>query len=338
MMRRGFTSPPAKYDSGARSPPAPRRAPTATTSARQGRHLQPARDGGRRSPRCSNTSRRAHRPDGDRDHRPDTIAGAEVARQLAEGGLPVRSSSGRSATRETTVGLFLDTAVPPGLSAAATIAAIHREAGSPSPHPFFNDRPRLPPEKMDSVRQVLASPAGRRGGGGQQHPFLELANRRARRFAARHELARARRVGRAYRPRRRQGFTRFTAAARRICAARSSPAQSRPAPRATRRPTSSPTCASGWTTASARRSRCRGRAARNWRSAPSAPRRRSRPKPTPHRTPPLTGRLPTAQALRAGVGSSILALPPSSLRCPQEPAYSTPGPSEQPQRRCASRR
>lgn len=121
------------------------------------------------------------------DH--DTIAGAEVARRLArDGDYPFEVIVGEEVTTRDghIVGLFLTAAVPPGLSAAATVDAIHAQGGLAfAPHPFFKDRPRRDRRAMDGVGRVLPHLAVDAVEVDNSTPFLELANRRARRYAVR---------------------------------------------------------------------------------------------------------------------------------------------------------
>ncbi len=195
MMRRGFDSPLAKYDSEAcptaspsDSPPPRRPDPY---SGKADLHLHTTYSDGEPSV-AALLEHVAARTDltviAITDH--DTIAGAEVARWLArERAYPFEVIVGEEVTTREghIVGLFLDTAVPPGLSAAATVAAIHAQGGLAfAPHPFFNDRPRRDRRKMDSIGQVLAGLPVDAVEVDNSTPFLELANLRARRFAARH--------------------------------------------------------------------------------------------------------------------------------------------------------
>lgn len=124
------------------------------------------------------------------DH--DTIAGAEVARRLAaERAYPFEVIVGEEvSTRDGhIVGLFLERAVPPGRGAADTIAAIHGQGGLAfAPHPFFNDRPRRKRRTMDSVGGILPDLPVDAVEVDNSTPFLEWANRRARRFCARYGL------------------------------------------------------------------------------------------------------------------------------------------------------
>lgn len=124
------------------------------------------------------------------DH--DTIAGAEVARRLAQdGGYPFEVIVGEEVTTRDghLVGLFLERAVPPGLSAAATVDAIHAQGGLAfAPHPFFDDRPRRDRRPMAGVGGLLRELPVDAVEAINGAPFLGRANRRARRFAARHRL------------------------------------------------------------------------------------------------------------------------------------------------------
>ena len=124
------------------------------------------------------------------DH--DTIAGAEMARQFARrDGYPVEIIIGEEVTTREghIVGLFLREAIPAGLSAAATIAAIHAQGGLAfAPHPFFNDHPRRQRRKMDSIGHLAASLPLDAIEVDNSTPCLEWANLQARRFALRHGL------------------------------------------------------------------------------------------------------------------------------------------------------
>jgi predicted metal-dependent phosphoesterase TrpH len=124
------------------------------------------------------------------DH--DTIAGAEKARQFAwRDGYPVEIIVGEEVTTRDghIVGLFLREAIPPGLSAAATVAAIHAQGGLAfAPHPFFNDHPRRQRRKMDSIGHLAATLPLDAIEVDNSTPCLEWANLQARRFALRHGL------------------------------------------------------------------------------------------------------------------------------------------------------
>lgn len=124
------------------------------------------------------------------DH--DTIAGAEVARRLAEErAYPFEIIVGEEVTTRDghIVGLFLDRAVPPGRGAAATVDAIHAQGGLAfAPHPFFHDRPWRERRTMDSVGRILADLPVDALELDNSTPFLEWANFRARRFNARYHL------------------------------------------------------------------------------------------------------------------------------------------------------
>lgn len=124
------------------------------------------------------------------DH--DTIAGAELARQLVtHGNYPFEVIIGEEVTscEGHIVGLFLEAPVPPGLSAAETIAAIHAQGGLAfAPHPFFHDRPRRQRRTMDGVGTLAAALPFDAIEADNSTPGLEWANFRARRFAARHRL------------------------------------------------------------------------------------------------------------------------------------------------------
>ena len=124
------------------------------------------------------------------DH--DTIAGAQLARKLlAERAYPFEIIVGEEITSREghVVGLFLQEVVPPGLSAADTIAAIHAQGGLAfAPHPFFNDRPWRARRAMDSVGALAGSLPFDAIEVDNSTPCLEWANARARRFAARHDI------------------------------------------------------------------------------------------------------------------------------------------------------
>lgn len=69
------------------------------------------------------------------DH--DVIEGAQRARELAPAGLTVIVGEEILTREGDCLGLFLEQAVPPGLSLAETIAAIHEQGGLAGlPHPF----------------------------------------------------------------------------------------------------------------------------------------------------------------------------------------------------------
>ena len=124
------------------------------------------------------------------DH--DTIAGAEFARRIARRGrYPVEVIVGEEVTTRDghLVGLFLSEAIPPGMSAAETVAAIHAQGGVAfAPHPFFNDRPRRRRRTMDSIGHLAAALPLDAIEVENSTPGLEWANVRARRFALRHRL------------------------------------------------------------------------------------------------------------------------------------------------------
>jgi predicted metal-dependent phosphoesterase TrpH len=124
------------------------------------------------------------------DH--DTIAGAEAARRLAaRGRYPVEVIIGEEVTTRQghIVGLYLREAIPPGLSAADTVAAIHAQGGLAfAPHPFFSDRPIRQRRTMDSIGQLAAELPLDAIEVENSTPFLQRANVRARRFALRHGL------------------------------------------------------------------------------------------------------------------------------------------------------
>ncbi len=121
------------------------------------------------------------------DH--DTIAGALEAQEiLRRGSYPFEVVVGEEvSTREGhLVGLFLHERIPPGLSAADSVAAIHAQGGFAfAPHPFFRwrqieGRPitmvglgaMIRDLRLDAVETINAT------------PFLSSANRRAAHFNA----------------------------------------------------------------------------------------------------------------------------------------------------------
>lgn len=118
------------------------------------------------------------------DH--DTIAGARVARRLArDEGYPFEVVIGEEVTTREghLVGLFLRRAVPPGLSAAAAIDAIHAQGGLVfAPHPFFRDRPWRARRAMDGIGALLNRLPVDAIEIDNGTPLLEWANWRARRF------------------------------------------------------------------------------------------------------------------------------------------------------------
>lgn len=124
------------------------------------------------------------------DH--DTIAGAELAQQLvAQRRYPFEVIVGAeiSSREGHIVGLFLRENVTRGLSAAATVAAIHAQGGLAfAAHPFFRDRPLRHRRAMDSVGALAAALPFDAIEVDNSTPFLQRANRRARRFAAAHTL------------------------------------------------------------------------------------------------------------------------------------------------------
>lgn len=124
------------------------------------------------------------------DH--DTIAGAEAAQRLArQGRYPVEVIIGEEVTTKEghIVGLFLREAIPPRLSAAETVAAIHAQGGLAfAPHPFFNDRPMRQRRKMDSIGRLAAELPLDALEVDNSTPCLEWANIRARRFAQHHGI------------------------------------------------------------------------------------------------------------------------------------------------------
>ncbi len=116
------------------------------------------------------------------DH--DTIAGALRLRELADGYRIVVGEEISSADGDL-IGLFLERAVPPGLSGEETIARIHEQGGVVSvPHPFSRNRrfrirraalERLVP-LVDCIETFNAREAFARD------------NRRAAAFAAQHAI------------------------------------------------------------------------------------------------------------------------------------------------------
>jgi len=124
------------------------------------------------------------------DH--DTIAGAELAQQLvARHGYPFEVIVGAeiSSREGHIVGLFLRENVARGLSAAATVAAIHAQNGLAfAAHPFFHDRPLRHRRTMDSVGALAGKLPFDAIEVDNSTPFLEKANLRARHFAAAHTL------------------------------------------------------------------------------------------------------------------------------------------------------
>jgi len=117
------------------------------------------------------------------DH--DTIVGALRLRELADGYRIVVGEEISSADGDL-IGLFLERAVPPGLSGEETIARVHDQGGIVSvPHPFSRNRrfrirraalERLAPQ-VDCIETFNAREA-----------FAE-DNRRAAGFAERHGIA-----------------------------------------------------------------------------------------------------------------------------------------------------
>lgn len=121
------------------------------------------------------------------DH--DTIAGALQAQRLVSAGdYPFEVVIGEEvSTRDGhIIGLFLERTVPAGLSAAATVVLIHAQGGLAfAPHPFFNDRPWRNRRAMDGIGRLLATLPLDAIEVDNSTPFLEWANFRARRWAAR---------------------------------------------------------------------------------------------------------------------------------------------------------
>ncbi len=125
------------------------------------------------------------------DH--DTIAGAELARQLVtQRGYRFEVIVGAEITSREghIVGLFLQGPIAPGQGAAATVAAIHAQGGLAfAPHPFFRDRPRRQRRAMDALGTLTARLPFDAIEVDNSTPFLEWSNLRARRFAQRHSLS-----------------------------------------------------------------------------------------------------------------------------------------------------
>jgi len=124
------------------------------------------------------------------DH--DTIVGAELAQQLvARHRYPFEVIVGAeiSSCEGHIVGLFLRENVARGLTAVATVAAIHAQGGLAfAAHPFFRDRPLRHRRAMDSVGALAGQLPFDAIEVDNSTPFLERANLRARRFAAAHAL------------------------------------------------------------------------------------------------------------------------------------------------------
>ncbi len=124
------------------------------------------------------------------DH--DTVAGALQARTLiAEIDTPLEVIVGSEISSQEghIVALFIEEAIPAGLSATKTIAAIHEQGGLAfAAHPFFNDRPWRNRRKMDSMGRLAASLPLDAIEVDNSTPFLEWANRRAKYFARQHRL------------------------------------------------------------------------------------------------------------------------------------------------------
>lgn len=124
------------------------------------------------------------------DH--DTIAGARWARELAaRRGAAVEVIVGEevSSAEGHIVGLWLREPVPPGMSAAATVAAIHAQGGLAfAAHPFFRarrpSRPGAP--MMQGVGRLLKQVPFDAVEVINGTPCLQVANLKARRFNRRH--------------------------------------------------------------------------------------------------------------------------------------------------------
>ena len=119
------------------------------------------------------------------DH--NTIEGAVQAAALAPRfGVAVIVGEEVSSQGGHILGLFLEERVPPGLSAAETIAAIHRQGGiAIAPHPFYRARrsrgtARRP--AMESVHQLAGELPFDAIEVINGTPFLGPANRRAQQF------------------------------------------------------------------------------------------------------------------------------------------------------------
>ena len=120
------------------------------------------------------------------DH--DTIAGAQQAQALVVArGLPVEVIVGEEITSRDghIVGLWLREVVPPGLSAAETVAAVHAQGGLAfAAHPFFRSRrPARPGAPMiEGVGRLLKRVAFDAVEVINGTPCLQVTNLMARRF------------------------------------------------------------------------------------------------------------------------------------------------------------
>jgi len=116
------------------------------------------------------------------DH--DTIVGALRLRELADGYRIVVGEEISSADGDL-IGLFLERAVPPGLSGEETIARVHDQGGIVSvPHPFSRNRRhrirRAALERLWPLVDCIETFNAREA--------FPSDNRRAAEFAARHEI------------------------------------------------------------------------------------------------------------------------------------------------------
>jgi predicted metal-dependent phosphoesterase TrpH len=124
------------------------------------------------------------------DH--DTIAGAQRAQDLVQRrGSHVEVIVGEeiSSTEGHIVGLFLRHRVPPGMSAAATVDAIHAQDGLAfAAHPFFRSRRPSRPgaPMMQGVGRLLRQVAFDAVEAINGTPCLQVANLKARRFNRRY--------------------------------------------------------------------------------------------------------------------------------------------------------
>jgi hypothetical protein len=124
------------------------------------------------------------------DH--DTIAGARRARELAErrgAAFEVIVGEEVSSAEGHIVGLWLREPVPPGMSAADTVAAIHAQGGLAfAAHPFFRARrPSRPGAPVSQgVGRLLKQIAFDAVEAINGTPCLQVANLKARRFNRRY--------------------------------------------------------------------------------------------------------------------------------------------------------
>lgn len=120
------------------------------------------------------------------DH--DTIVAAQEARALAERrGMPVEVIVGEEVSSRDghIIGLWLRERVPPGLSAAETVAAIHAQGGLAfAAHPFFRSRRPSRPgaPMMEGIGRLLRHVAFDAVEVINGTPCLQVANLKARRF------------------------------------------------------------------------------------------------------------------------------------------------------------